>query len=101
MSSSFGKIEHFFVLMLENRSFDHMLGFAGLNGIDPTGQPTSAIDLRGLTLRKVFQAMGMWSVSSVSNMAGDTSSNGLPILVGFLLWSTRNIARTHLINRGR
>jgi hypothetical protein len=35
----------------------------------------------------------MWSVSSVSNMAGDTSSNGLPILVGFLLWSTRNIAR--------
>ncbi len=27
-------IQHVFVLMLENRSFDHMLGFSGLNGID-------------------------------------------------------------------
>jgi phospholipase C len=27
-------IEHVFVLMLENRSFDHLLGFAGLEGVD-------------------------------------------------------------------
>src|SRR5579862_1924805 len=27
-------IRHVFVLMLENRSFDHMLGFSGLSGID-------------------------------------------------------------------
>ncbi|TMC02499.1 MAG: phosphoesterase [Chloroflexi bacterium] len=27
-------IEHVFVLMLENRSFDHLLGFAGLRGAD-------------------------------------------------------------------
>jgi len=27
-------IEHVFVLMLENRSFDHLLGFAGLQGAD-------------------------------------------------------------------
>lgn len=34
-------IEHVFVLMLENRSFDHMLGFSGLQGTDPsTGQAT-------------------------------------------------------------
>jgi phospholipase C len=34
-------IEHVFVLMLENRSFDHMLGFSGLTGADAvTGQPT-------------------------------------------------------------
>jgi phospholipase C len=26
-------IKHLFVLMLENRSFDHMLGFASLQGI--------------------------------------------------------------------
>ncbi len=39
-------IKHLFVLMLENRSFDHMLGFAGLQGIDAaTGQPTHAEDL--------------------------------------------------------
>jgi hypothetical protein len=27
-------IQHVFVLMLENRSFDHMLGFSGISGID-------------------------------------------------------------------
>jgi phospholipase C len=41
-----GMIKHVFVLMLENRSFDHMLGFAGLTGTDAvTGQPTRADDL--------------------------------------------------------
>jgi phospholipase C len=40
-------IEHVYVLMLENRSFDQMLGFSGITGSDAaTGQP-SAID--GLT----------------------------------------------------
>ena len=39
-------IKHVFVLMLENRSFDHMLGFAGLSGPDAmTVQPTRALDL--------------------------------------------------------
>lgn len=41
-----GKIKHVFVLVLENRSFDHMFGLAGLEGIDPsTGEPTKADDL--------------------------------------------------------
>src|SRR5208282_93534 len=36
-----------FVLMLENRSFDHMLGFSGIAGTDAaSGQPTT---IRGLT----------------------------------------------------
>lgn len=38
------RIEHVFVLYLENRSFDHMLGFSGplfSDGVDPSGQPTS------------------------------------------------------------
>jgi phospholipase C len=34
------KIQHVFVLMLENRSFDHMLGFSGISGVDPAGNPT-------------------------------------------------------------
>ncbi|HEY6982502.1 alkaline phosphatase family protein [Reyranella sp.] len=43
-------IKHVFVLMLENRSFDHMLGFARLSGTDPaTGAPTDADDLRAGT----------------------------------------------------
>jgi phospholipase C len=36
------RIKHVFVLMLENRSFDHLLGFSNLQGIDAiTGQPTT------------------------------------------------------------
>ena len=36
-------IEHVFVLMLENRSFDHMLGFSGIAGTDAaTGQATQS-----------------------------------------------------------
>jgi phospholipase C len=35
------KIDHIFVLYLENRSFDHMLGFSGIRtGVDLAGQPT-------------------------------------------------------------
>src|SRR5579885_3900607 len=36
------RIKHVFILMLENRSFDHMLGFSGIQGIDAiTGEPTA------------------------------------------------------------
>ncbi len=41
-------IKHLFVLMLENRSYDHMLGFANLTGTDAaTGAPTVADGLTG------------------------------------------------------
>ncbi len=41
-------ISHVFVLMLENRSFDHMLGFSGLAGTDAeTGSRTTADGLHG------------------------------------------------------
>jgi phospholipase C len=41
-------IQHVFVLMLENRSFDHMLGFSGMTGSDAaTGQPTRIDGLTG------------------------------------------------------
>lgn len=36
-------IDHVFVLMLENRAFDHMFGFSGLKGADQDGQPTAVI----------------------------------------------------------
>ncbi len=46
-----GPVKHVFVLMLENRAFDHVLGYAGLQGTDPaTGGPTHADDLtQGVT----------------------------------------------------
>ena len=41
-------IEHLFVLMLENRSFDHMLGFSKIAGTDAkTGEPTTIHALSG------------------------------------------------------
>ena len=41
-----GPIKHVFVLMLENRAFDHMLGFAGIQGTDAqTGEPRHVDDL--------------------------------------------------------
>lgn len=41
-------IQHVFVLMLENRSFDHLLGFSGITGTDAaSGEPTSIVGLTG------------------------------------------------------
>jgi phospholipase C len=43
-----GRIKHIFVLMLENRSYDHLLGFADLSGPDASnGEPTKADGLTG------------------------------------------------------
>ena len=48
MSSQALGIEHVFVLMMENRAFDHMLGFAGIGGADAvTGQGTQINGLSG------------------------------------------------------
>jgi phospholipase C len=38
------RIRHVFVLMLENRSFDHMLGFSGIPGIDGLAGSESNVD---------------------------------------------------------
>lgn len=41
-------IDHVFVLMLENHSFDHLLGFSGITGTDAvTGRPTAVNGLTG------------------------------------------------------
>ena len=43
-----GPIRHLFVVMMENRSFDHMLGFSGITGKDAeTGQIRSINGLKG------------------------------------------------------
>ncbi|WP_163992738.1 alkaline phosphatase family protein [Pyxidicoccus caerfyrddinensis] len=42
------RVKHLFVLVLENRSFDHMLGFSGITGTDASsGQPTAIDGLSG------------------------------------------------------
>jgi phospholipase C len=47
-TSTVSELRHIFVLMLENRSFDHMLGHSGITGTDAeTGQPTTIDGLTG------------------------------------------------------
>src|SRR3954467_4338211 len=38
------KVDHVFVLMLENRSFDHLLGFSGISGTDAATDESSSIN---------------------------------------------------------
>jgi phospholipase C len=47
-STALPPIEHIFILMLENRSFDHMLGFSEIVGFDAVnGEPTKLNGLLG------------------------------------------------------
>jgi phospholipase C len=65
-------IQHVFVLMLENRSFDHMLGFSGIAGTDArTGQPTR---IDGLAGTESNQAQGR--TFTVSTGARDVLGSG-------------------------
>jgi len=38
------QIQHVFVLMLENRSLDHLLGFCGISGLDAVSGLTTAVN---------------------------------------------------------
>src|ERR1700693_2818410 len=60
-------VQHIFVLMLENRAFDHMLGFAMITGRDAqTGQPTQVSGLTG-SESNVFNGL-TYSVSKGADM---------------------------------
>ena len=59
------RIEHVFVLMLENRSFDHMLGFSAISGVDAaTGNPTS---IDGLMTVADPTTGGLMTVDTLTN----------------------------------
>jgi phospholipase C len=61
-------IQHVFVLMLENRSFDHMLGFSGVSGTDAiSGGPTSANSLT-LAGSSLLQLARSWQRNTVSGI---------------------------------
>ena len=44
LANNLSLIKHVFVLMLENRSFDHMLGFSKIVGIDATTGNMTSVD---------------------------------------------------------
>lgn len=54
------RIKHVFVLMLENRSFDHMFGVSDIRGTDAvTGQPTTIDNLLTTPSQNVDPATGL------------------------------------------
>jgi hypothetical protein len=74
------KIKHVFLLTFENRSFDHMLGFAGLSGTDAaTGQPTSADGLTG-TEFNCFQGQRYFVERGAPDVIADPGHNFLHVV---------------------
>ncbi|HXG80275.1 MAG TPA: alkaline phosphatase family protein [Sphingomicrobium sp.] len=74
------KIKHVFLLTFENRSYDHMLGFAELSGIDAaTGQPTTADGLLGsngeVRFFNCFQGQRFFAEKSASDVIADPGHN--------------------------
>jgi phospholipase C len=66
-------IQHVFVLMLENRSFDHMLGFSGIEGTDASsGQRThiNSISLTDLSLGALARSLHTNRVSDIAQKKG-------------------------------
>lgn len=71
-------IKHLFVLMMENRSFDHLLGFQGIVGKDAqTGAATKAEDLSAPEVATIQQpSNGFDNLKyTVSPTAGDKTFN--------------------------
>ena len=61
---AFDQIQHVFVLMLENRSFDHLLGFSGIKGMDAVSGLSTAVN--GLTGAETNSYQGVTSTVSQS-----------------------------------
>ena len=83
-----GRIDHVFVLVLENRSFDHMLGFSGITGTDAvTGAATSVHGLTraGSSLVQLARSWREGSVSGIVVRQGGTWPPPPPVSVRALL----------------
>src|SRR5262249_29854778 len=80
-------IKHLFVLVMENRSFDHLLGFQGIAGKDTqTGQPTKADDLTGPGGARIAEPYNDYGNSryTVTPTAGDRTYNAQDVQHQFL-----------------
>ncbi len=64
-------ITHVFVLMLENRSFDHMLGFSRIKGTDAlSGSATQIIGLADLSLLQLARSLHVKTASGMVQRKG-------------------------------
>jgi len=60
---AFDQIQHIFVLMVENCSFDHLLGFADISGTDFVERNYNLVELgpRGTGKSHLFQQISPYS----------------------------------------
>jgi phospholipase C len=83
-----GAVQHIFVLMLENRSFDHMLGFCAIAGFDASsGGATQVHGLNPLALRSAVEAYQENSIGGIVINEGLTWPPSPPVSVRALLTS--------------
>jgi phospholipase C len=83
--------------MLENRSFDHMLGFSGITGVDASsGRATQVYGLNPLALRPVVEAFQTTSIGQIVAKEGRTR----PISVRALLTSSVFNGQSYGVQQG-
>src|SRR5262249_52215824 len=74
-------VKHVFVLMLENRSFDHMLGFSDISGTDAkTGKPTKTERLKGTESNRGTQGNFVVTTGAADVMGKGPSHNFVDVL---------------------
>lgn len=95
-------VHHVFVLMLENRSFDHMLGFSGITGIEASSG--AATQVNGLNppfaLRSVVKAFQTNSVGGIVKKKGLGWPPSQPISVRTMLTSNVFNGQTFGVQQG-
>ena len=95
------QIQHVFVLMLENRSFDHMLGFSGIAGTDPSsGGGTQVYGLNPLALRATLEAFQVNSLGGIVVKEGGSWPPSQPVSVRQLLTSNVFSGRPYGVSEG-
>jgi phospholipase C len=89
-------IQHVFVLMLENRSFDHMLGFSGITGTDAvSGSPTEIAGLTTIRLLRLANSLGVKTVSGMVEKKGLSWPPPVPVSVRDLFTSNLYNGQTY------
>ena len=82
------RFQHVFVLMLENRSFDYLLGYCSITGIDSSlGGATQVNGLNPLALRPAIEAFQVDSLGGIVVKEGRSWPLSQPLSVRQLLTS--------------
>lgn len=94
------RIQHVFCLMLENRSFDHMLGFSGITGTDASSGSQARINgLNPLGLRSAVESFQTNSIGGIVKKEGQNWPPSSPISVRQLLTSNMFNGQSYVVQQ--